>query len=66
MNSPSDAAPISGPLQATDDSDDAKDTTYHPPKRSNALEDQAPKVIFGSSGEEVSSETELGREVVSL
>ena len=41
------------------------DKSYHPPKRSNALDNEAPEYIYTSNGEEVTGETEYGRELVS-
>lgn len=35
-----------------------------PPKRSNALDNEAPKSIYTSDGEEVTTETEYGSELV--
>ena len=43
---------------------DPKDKSYQPLKHSNALDDEAPKCIYTSNGEEVTSETEFGRELV--
>ena len=45
--------------------DDPKDKSYQPLKHSNALNDKAPKCIYTSDVEEVSSETEFGCELVS-
>ena len=64
VNSPSDLQPIPA-ISQTEKDDDPEDKTYKPPKKSNALENEAPQAIFGSDGEEISSETEHGREVVS-
>jgi hypothetical protein len=44
--------------------DSAKDKTYQPPKRSNPLDDEAPQTIYTTEGEEITSETEYGRELV--
>jgi hypothetical protein len=63
VNSPSDTAPILGE-KTKDTDDDPKDKSYQPPKCSNALDDEAPKCIYASDGEEVTSETEFGRELV--
>jgi hypothetical protein len=63
VNSPSDAAPNLG--EKTKDIDnDPKDKSYQPPKHSNALDDEAPECIYTSKGEEVTSETEFGCELV--
>ena len=62
INSPSDdTVPV--PLNQTKN-DDGKDKTYRPPKQSNALDDEAPEQIYGSDGEELTSETEYGCELV--
>jgi hypothetical protein len=62
INSPSDETPI---LDAkTKDIDDPKDKSYRPVKRSDALDDEAPEYIYTSDGEEVTSETEFGHELV--
>jgi len=61
VHSPSDAVPI--PADWNKD-DDRNDKTYQPPKRSDALDDEAPKSIYTSDGEEVTSETKYGREQV--
>jgi hypothetical protein len=63
FHSPSDTAPIPA-AQTEDKNHDVKDKTYRPPKRSNALDDEAPKSIYASDGEEVTIETEHGRELV--
>jgi hypothetical protein len=63
VNSPSDTAPIPG-ANSKEIDDDAKDKSYQPPKRSNALDDEAPEYIYTSDGEEVTTETEFGRELV--
>ncbi len=63
LNSPSDAVPLDGPIQNNDDSD-VKDKTYQPPKRSNALDNEAPEMVYASNGEEITSETEKGCELV--
>ena len=44
--------------------DDGKDKTYQPPKHSSAFDDEAPEQIYGSDGEELTSETEYGHELV--
>jgi hypothetical protein len=62
--SPSDTLPE----RAKDSEDDnPKDKSYQLPKRSrgNVLDDDMPEYIFTSDGEEVVSETDLGRELVS-
>lgn len=65
FHSPSDTVPIRVPAAQTEDNNDKiKDKTYRPPKRSNALDGEAPKSIYGSDGEEVTIETEHGRELV--
>jgi len=48
-----------------DTDDDLNDKSYQPPKRSNALDNKAPECIYTSNGEEVISETEYVRELVS-
>jgi hypothetical protein len=48
-----------------DTDDDLNDKLYQPPKRSNALDNEAPECIYTSNGEEVISETEYGCELVS-
>jgi hypothetical protein len=63
VNSPSDTAPIPG-ANSKEIDDDAKDKSYQKPKRSNALDDEAPEYIYTSDGEEVTTETEFGRELV--
>jgi hypothetical protein len=62
VNSPSDAAPILPIPEKKNkvDEDDKNDRTYQPPKRSNALDNEAPKSIYTSNGEEVITETEYG------
>jgi hypothetical protein len=60
VNSPSDDVPI----LAKSKDDDEKDKAYRPPKHSNALEDEEPEQIYGSDGEELTSETDHGRELV--
>jgi hypothetical protein len=65
VNSPSDVVPI--PAKKNKDNEDHKnDKTYQPPKRSNALDDEAPKSIYTSDGEEVTTETEYGTELVKV
>ena len=49
----------------TKEDDGGGDKTYRPPKHSNALHDEAPGSIYGSDGE-LTSETECGRELVSM
>ena len=61
INSPSDDVPV--PSNQTKNND-GKDKTYQPPKCSNALDDEAPEQIFGSDGEELTSETEYGCKLV--
>jgi hypothetical protein len=63
VNSPSDTAPIPG-TNTKEIGDDPKDKSYQPLKRSNALDDEALECIYTSDGEEVTSETEFGRELV--
>ncbi|KAI9509506.1 hypothetical protein F5148DRAFT_1282929 [Russula earlei] len=63
VNSPSDTAPILG-VKTKDINDEPKDKLYRPPKHSNALDYEAPEYIYTSDGEEVTSETEFGRELV--
>jgi hypothetical protein len=59
---PSDTAPNLG--EKTKDIDnDPKDKSYQPPKRSNALDDEAPECIYASNGE-VTSKTEFDHELV--
>ena len=48
-----------------DTDDDLNDKSYQPSKQSNALNNEAPECIYTSNGEEVISETEYGRELVS-
>ena len=63
FHSPSDTAPI--PVTRSEgNNDDIKGKTYWPPKHSNALDDEAPKSIYASDGEEVTVETEHSRELV--
>jgi hypothetical protein len=64
VNSPSDAEPIIFPGKTKDDDNNLKDKSYQPPKCSNALDDEAPERIYASDGEEVTSETEQGHELV--
>jgi hypothetical protein len=65
VNSPSDEAPPSSfANKPKDDGDNRKDKSYRPPKCSDALDDEAPELIYGSNGEEVTSETEQGHELV--
>ena len=63
VNSPSDEASNLG-KKTKDIDDDPKDKSYQPLKCSNALDDEAPECIYTSNGEEVTSETEFGRELV--
>ena len=63
VQSPSDVAPALAPTGG--DTDDREDKTYKPPKHSNALDGEAPQSIYASDGEEVTTETEYGRMVVS-
>jgi hypothetical protein len=63
VNSPSDSAPVHS-TKTRDVDDDPKDKSYQPPKCSNALDDEAPERVYGSDGEEVTSETEFGCELV--
>lgn len=63
INSPSDTTPILG-AKTKEIDDDPKDKSYQPLKHSNALDDEAPECIYTSDGEEVTSETEFGRELV--
>jgi hypothetical protein len=62
VNSPSDDVPTLAKIK----DDDEKDKAYRPPKHSNALEDEEPEQIYGSDGEELMSETDRGRELVSF
>jgi hypothetical protein len=65
VNSPSDEAPPSSfANKPKDDGDNRKDKSYRPPKCSDALDDEAPELIYGSDGKEVTSETEQGHELV--
>ena len=66
INSPSDEIPVQAASDQTKEDYDGKDRTYWPPKRSNTLDDEAPGSIYGSDGEELMSETEWGRELVSM
>ena len=61
VHSPSDVEPIKARRKEKDN-----DKSYQPPKRSNALDDEAPECIYTSGGEEVTTETEYGRELVSV
>ena len=63
VNSPSDTAPIPG-TNSKEIDDDAKDKSYQPLKHSNALDDKAPEYIYTSDGEEVTTKTEFGHELV--
>jgi len=64
VHSLSDTVPI--PSTKTKDTDkDSNDKSYQPPKCSNALDNEAPESIYTSNGEEVTMETEYGRELVS-
>lgn len=63
VNSLSDEVPI--PAEKNDYNDDHNnDKTYQPPKWSNALDNEAPKSIYTSDGEEVTTETEYGTKLV--
>lgn len=63
VHSPSDAVPI--PVEQKKDNEDQKnDKTYQPPKKSDALDNEAPNSIYTSDGEEVTTETEYGTELV--
>jgi hypothetical protein len=68
VSSPSDAVALPIPSAKTrnksEDDDSTKDKTYRPPKRSNPLDDEAPQSIYTTEGEEITSETEFGRELV--
>ena len=64
INSPSDTIPIFGTKSKNISDDDPKDKSYRPLKRTDALDDEAPEFIYTSDGEEVTSETEFGRELV--
>ena len=59
VHSPSDIVAVSG-------ADNPMDKTYKPPKHSDELDEEAPKSIYDSDGEEVISETEHGHAVVSI
>jgi len=65
VHSPSDAIPIPSKPKPKDRDDDPNDKSYHPPKHSNALDNEAPECIYTSNGEEAITETEYGRKVVS-
>ena len=66
--SPSDAVVLPIPSEQSrnksEGDDSAKDRTYQPPKHSNPLDDEAPQTIYTTEGEEITSETEYGRELV--
>jgi hypothetical protein len=63
VNSPSDTAPTL--VEKTKgNNDDPKDKSYQLPKRSDALDNEAPEHIHASDGDEITSETEYGRELV--
>jgi len=61
VNLPSDDVPV---LSNKTKDDDGKDKTYQSPKHSSALDDEAPEQIYGSDGEELTSKTEYGCELV--
>jgi hypothetical protein len=63
VNSPSDTAPILD-AKIKDTEEDPKDKSYQPPKHSNVLDDEAPDCIYTSDGEEATSETDFGFELV--
>jgi hypothetical protein len=63
VNSPSDLEPTFAGI-TKDNNDNVKDKSYRPPKCSDALDDDAPKRIYTSDGEEVTSETEQGQALV--
>jgi hypothetical protein len=47
--------------------EDIMDKSYRPPKHHNAsdyLDNEAPERVYTSSGEEITGETEFGRELV--
>lgn len=50
--------------KSEEEEDSAKDKTYRPPKHSNPLDNEAPPSIYTTDGEEVTTETEYGRELV--
>jgi hypothetical protein len=66
VNSPSDMAPTQATLveKTKGNDNDPKDKPYQPPKCSDALDNEAPERIHASDGEEITSETEYGRELV--
>ena len=66
VNSPSDDVLTLAKIRDDDERDDEKDKAYRPPKHSSALDDEAPEQIYGSDGEELTSETDRGRELVSV
>jgi len=65
VNSPSDEVPVPVDQHSTKKDNVAKDKMYRPPKRSNDLDNEAPRFIYGSDGEELTSETECGHKLVS-
>ena len=64
INSPSDTIPTFGTKSKNISDSDPKDKSYRPLKCTDALDDEAPEFIYTSDGEEVTSETEFGRELV--
>ena len=66
VNSPSDTAPTQATLveKIKGNNNDLKDKPYQPPKRSDALDNEAPEHIHASDGEEITSEMEYGHELV--
>ena len=64
VNSPSDTAPIILSTKTKNVDNDPRDKTYQAPKHSNALDDEAPDRIYASDGEEATSKTDFGRELV--
>ena len=67
LHSPSDTVPLATKTKnKAHEHSDRDDKTYQPPKKSNALDEEAPETIYGSDGEEISSETEYGHELVSI
>jgi len=63
--SPSDLVQIPSNRSEDDDDSSKKDKTYWPPKRCNPLDDEAPESIYTGDGDEITIETEYGRELVS-
>ena len=60
VNSPSNDVPVLAKIK----DDDEKDKVYQPLKQSSALDDEEPDQIYGSDGEELTSEMDHSHELI--